>query len=68
MPLSRRQRHELFGALLGVVVAYSGVIIAAAFGYVRFGLLTLTLTVPAGVITGYALVRLLEFASRVLSD
>lgn len=63
----REVTFQLFGAGLALFIALGGVFLAqAVLGPV--GRNALFVSVPAGVILGYATVKLLEFAYRLLVE
>ena len=68
MALSREKKFELIGGLFGLAIAYGGVIIGIAVGWVRFGIALLAVTVPAGVVLGWLLANLLAFGARTLEE
>ena len=68
MDLSRDQKLELVGGLMGAAAAYGGVAFGVIVGWLRLGILLLVVTVPLGVVFGWIVARLLQFAARVLEE
>jgi hypothetical protein len=66
--LSRDQKFELIGGITGAAIAYGGVALGLFLGWLRFGILLLVLTVPAGVVLGWLFARVLQFAARALNE
>ncbi len=67
MKLSRNQWFETAGGLFGAAIAL-GYFALASSAIGRAGILALTFGVPAGVVLGWLLVKLLVFAHRVFSE
>lgn len=66
-PAARNAVFQLFGGLLGLAIALAAMFVATTlFG--RLGVFALVWAVPVGVITGWASIKLLHFAHRILSD
>lgn len=68
MPWTKEQKYEAIGGAAGVVLAYLCIGIGALLGVVRVGIALLVLTVPAGLVLGYAVIYLLRFRDRMLDD
>ena len=66
--MDKQHRDEFVGGLLGLAIAFAGVLIGAAVGWVKLGIAALVITVPAGVIAGWSAIRLLGMARRILDD
>ena len=66
-PAARDATFQLFGGLLGVGIALGGTFAATSY-LGRTGVLAIAWAVPVGVITGWATIKLLHFAHRILSD
>jgi hypothetical protein len=66
--MTREQKFEAVGGLAGAAVAYFGVAVASAIGWVQLGLLSLVITVPAGVVFGWIVAKLLSTGSRILRE
>ena len=67
MKLSPNQWFEAVGGLFGasIALAYFGL---ASWAVGRVGILILAVSVPAGVVLGWLLARLLAFVHRMLSE
>ena len=66
-PKTREVVFQLSGGGLALAIAFGGTWLGQVlFG--RFGVLALFVCVPAGVITGVLLIKLLQFAHRILVE
>jgi hypothetical protein len=66
--LSREQKLELIGGISGAAIAYAGVALGAALGWLQLGVLLLVVTIPAGVILGWCVAKLLKLAVAILDE
>jgi hypothetical protein len=66
--MTRDQKYELVGGLAGAALAYSGVVIASLAGWFQLGVLSLVVTVPAGVVFGWLVAKILAAATKVLQE
>lgn len=64
---TRDVTFQLCGAGLALLISLGGIVIGQAL-LGPLGRYALMVSVPAGVILGYSVIRLLQFAHRVLAD
>ena len=67
MRLSRQQRFEMIGAIVAVGVACAGFALGF-FTFGRAGVVAILLSVPAGVLIWWLVIKLLDATHRILSE